>query len=296
MPLALSNGKVQPRAARIALASDRDGEDYAAGLALAKALAAADPDPEWAANEAEFRYRTGDQKGATAALEALGSSGDLEKMLAAADAYARLKKFGDAARIAREVCAKNPDNTEAQFRLGSSLERDGDSAGAEAVFLKLLANRPNDAATENYLGYMWADKGVQLERAREMLEKAVSREPRNAAYLDSLGWVYFRLGRIDSAEKNLREAHRREPDRPDDRGASGRPRDEARQHGRRDPELGEGPGAPDRGARSRQAEAAAGPGSRVAALTRARVAALTRAHVRRALARAAHVVAVTTAR
>ena len=127
-------------------------------------------------------------------------------MLAAADAYARLKKFGDAARIAREVVAKNPDNTEAQFRLGSSLERDGDSAGAEAVFLKLLASRPNDAATQNYLGYMWADKGVQLEKAREMLEKAVGREPRNAAYLDSLGWVYFRLGRIESAEKNLREA------------------------------------------------------------------------------------------
>ena len=114
----------------------------------------------------------------------------------------------------REVVAKNPDNTEAQFRLGSSMERDGDSAGAEAVFLKLLATRPNDAATQNYLGYMWADKGVQLEKAREMLEKAVVREPRNAAYLDSLGWVYFRLGRIDSAEKNLREAHRREPTDP----------------------------------------------------------------------------------
>ena len=61
---------------------------------------------------------------------------------------------------------------------------------------------------------MWADKGVQLEKAREMLEKAVGREPRNAAYLDSLGWVYFRLGRIESAEKNLREAHRREPTDP----------------------------------------------------------------------------------
>jgi tetratricopeptide (TPR) repeat protein len=213
-PLAIANGKVQPRAARIALASDRDGEDFAAGLALAKQLAAADPDPEWAAAEAEFRYRTGDQKAAEATLDKQASSGDLESMMAAADVYARLKKFNESARIAREVGAKNPDNTDAQFRLGSSLERGGDAAGAEAVFLKLLAKRPNDAATQNYLGYMWADKGVQLERAREMLEKAVGREPRNAAYLDSLGWVYFRLGRIDSAEKNLREAHRREPSDP----------------------------------------------------------------------------------
>jgi len=213
-PLAISNGKVQPRAARIALAADRDSEDFASGLALAKKLAAADPDPEWAAAEAEFRYRSGDQKAGEAALGKLAGSGDVEPMMAASDVYARLKKFNESARIAKEVTAKNPDNTDAQFRLGSSLERGGDEAGAEAVFLKLLAARPNDAATQNYLGYMWADKGVQLERAREMLEKAVGREPRNAAYLDSLGWAYFRLGRIDSAEKNLREAHRREPTDP----------------------------------------------------------------------------------
>jgi tetratricopeptide (TPR) repeat protein len=55
---------------------------------------------------------------------------------------------------------------------------------------------------------------VNLEKARELLEKAVAREPRNAAYRDSLGWVYFRLGRLDVAEKNLVEAHRREPDDP----------------------------------------------------------------------------------
>jgi predicted Zn-dependent protease len=213
-PLALAHGKVTPRAARIALAADRDAESYAAGLELAKSLAAADPDPEWAATEAEFRFRTGDTKAAEEVLQKLAASGELEKQMAAADVYARLKKFDESARIARDASAKNPDNTEAQFRLGSSLERGGDSKAAETVFLKLLEQRPHDAATQNYLGYMWADKGVQLDRAREMLEKAVGREPRNAAYLDSLGWVYFRLGRIDSAEKNLREAHRREPTDP----------------------------------------------------------------------------------
>ena len=74
--------------------------------------------------------------------------------------------------------------------------------------------RPNDAASQNYLGYMWADQGVQLDRARDLLEKAVGREPRNAAYLDSLGWAYFRLGRIEDAQRTLREAYRREPSDP----------------------------------------------------------------------------------
>ena len=82
------------------------------------------------------------------------------------------------------------------------------------MFLQILEMRPNDAPTLNYLGYMWADKGVQLDRARDFLERAVRREPRNAAYLDSLGWAYFRLGKMDSAERNLREAYRREPTDP----------------------------------------------------------------------------------
>ncbi|HMF09115.1 MAG TPA: tetratricopeptide repeat protein, partial [Thermoanaerobaculia bacterium] len=78
----------------------------------------------------------------------------------------------------------------------------------------LLSLRPADAPTLNYLGYMWADRDVHLGEAKTMLEKAVEREPRNGAYRDSLGWVYFRLGQLDIAERNLREAHRTDPDDP----------------------------------------------------------------------------------
>lgn len=212
---ALTGQQVNPRAARILLAVDRDSEDFADGRERAKAFAAAEPgEPEWTASAAEFQYQAGDRKDAEAKLEALGASGDIDQMNAAADAYARLKKYEAAARIAREAAGRFPENTEALFRLASSLERAGSNAEAEKVFLQILAMRPNDAATANYLGYMWADQGVQLDRARDLLEKAVAREPRNAAYLDSLGWAYFRLGRLDSAARNLREAYRREPTDP----------------------------------------------------------------------------------
>lgn len=214
-PLAVQGSRVNPRAARILLAADRDGEDFAGGLAHAKTLAAADPrEPEWAAAVAEFTERLGDRKAAEAKLSGLAASPDIDSVLAAADAYSRLKQFDAAARVARRAVEKFPENAEAQFRLASSLERAGQSVEAEKVFLALLAERPNDSATQNYLGYMWADKGMHLERARDLLEKAVAREPRNAAYLDSLGWAYFRLGRLDVAEKNLREAQRREPGDP----------------------------------------------------------------------------------
>src|SRR5260370_29040121 len=55
---------------------------------------------------------------------------------------------------------------------------------------------------------MWADSGVNLERAAEMLHKAVTQEPRNGAYIDSLGWVCFRQGKLELAEKYLTDATR----------------------------------------------------------------------------------------
>ena len=130
------------------------------------------------------------------------------------DAWGRLKEYAASARVAREVVQKNPENTEALFRLASSLERAGDVAESEKYFTKLLEARPADAQALNYLGYMWADKNIHLEKAREMLERAVARDPRNGAYQDSLGWVYFRLGRLDLAEKHLRVAGQHDPDDP----------------------------------------------------------------------------------
>jgi tetratricopeptide (TPR) repeat protein len=53
---------------------------------------------------------------------------------------------------------------------------------------------------------MNADRGVRLEEALGLIEKAVALEPENGAYLDSLGWAQFRLNRLDQAEENLRRA------------------------------------------------------------------------------------------
>lgn len=212
-PLALSGSAVNDRAMRILLGVARDSEDFAFGLDRAAAAAAAEPrNPEWRAAAAEFRWRTGDHAKAGQELEKLGASEDANEALAASDAWSRLKEYASAVRVALEVVRKYPENTEALFRLGASQERAGDVAGSEKTFTKLLEARPADAQTLNYLGYMWADKNVHLEKAREMLERAVARDPRNGAYQDSLGWVYFRMGRIELAEKHLKVAAEREPD------------------------------------------------------------------------------------
>ena len=58
----------------------------------------------------------------------------------------------------------------------------------------------------NYLGYMWADKGVHLQESLELIQEALKLDPDNGAYLDSLGWVLYRLGRYDEALPYLRHA------------------------------------------------------------------------------------------
>ena len=68
--------------------------------------------------------------------------------------------------------------------------------------------------TLNYLGYMLADKGMRLPEALKLIRKAVELEPMNGAYLDSLGWAYFKMGEYELAEENLRQAVERDQTDP----------------------------------------------------------------------------------
>ena len=65
---------------------------------------------------------------------------------------------------------------------------------------------PDFPATSNYLGYMWVDRNVRLDEALRLITRAVDLEPTNSAYLDSLGWVHYRLGNLEIAEQWLRRA------------------------------------------------------------------------------------------
>ena len=214
-PIAISGKDLEPRALRILLGAYRETEAWKDGLSKSEAALSLEPrSSEWTSDVGEFAIRTGDKKRGEEILGKLAASEDPERVLAAADAWTRLKDFPAAARVARDGIKRFPEGAELLFRLASSLERAGDFSGAEDGFRKLLQMRPNDGPAQNYLGYMWADKGVRLDEAYALLQKAVAREPRNGAYLDSLGWACFRLGKIEAAERNLAEAHRRDPDDP----------------------------------------------------------------------------------
>ncbi len=109
-----------------------------------------------------------------------------------------------------EVIAKAADpkllNGEFYFDAGAAYERKGDYVQAEKYFDKSLELAPNSPEALNYLGYMLADRGVKLEKARELIERAVKMKPDSAAYMDSLGWVLYRLKKPQEALGRIQEA------------------------------------------------------------------------------------------
>jgi tetratricopeptide (TPR) repeat protein len=154
---------------------------------------------------------TGDADKALADVRSLlkGTADDRPVYVALAQMNTRLKRWADAEAAlnkAEQLSTKPEDKQYVAFLRGSTYERQKKYDEAEAEFRKVLAAEPQSAVTLNYLGYMNADRGVRLEESLNYIRQAVSLEPGNGAYLDSLGWAYFRLGKYDLAEENLNKA------------------------------------------------------------------------------------------
>jgi tetratricopeptide (TPR) repeat protein len=126
----------------------------------------------------------------------------------------RWKDADDAFNTAATMTTKKEDRIYLLFLRGEWEERQHHDGPAERYFREALALDPTNAMTLNYLGYMMADKNTHLPEALTMIRKAVQLEPMNGAYLDSLGWVYFRLGEYELAEQNLRQAVNRDQTDP----------------------------------------------------------------------------------
>jgi tetratricopeptide (TPR) repeat protein len=131
------------------------------------------------------------------------SSSPEELYLAASQLYVDHENHEEAERMTREGMFRFPDSEKMRFQLGAVYEGQGKLEETEAVFQGILKSHPQHAGVLNYLGYMLADRGLRLLESLDYISKAVEIEPHNGAYLDSLGWVYFKLNQLDLAETNL---------------------------------------------------------------------------------------------
>jgi tetratricopeptide (TPR) repeat protein len=123
--------------------------------------------------------------------------------------YDRGRKFdeeGKALDAAEKLSVTKEEKQDIWFQRGAMYERMKKADLAEAEFRKILDVNPDNAPALNYLGYMLADRNVKLPEALTLITKALDLEPNSGAYLDSLGWVYFKMNRLPEAEENLRQA------------------------------------------------------------------------------------------
>jgi len=131
----------------------------------------------------------------------------LAATLAQAGQYAQsLTAFED---TLREAPNSKPALPNASFYLayGMAAEQSGDLERAAALLKKSIELAPNDAAQAcNYLGYMWVDRGLHLPEAGALIQRAVREEPKNGAYLDSLGWFFYKSADYPQAIAHLLKA------------------------------------------------------------------------------------------
>ena len=127
----------------------------------------------------------------------LSGKDDRDIYVSLANTYEKGKKWDDMGK-ALDAAEKLSDSTEDKsgiwFMRGAMLERMKKLDKAEVEFRKVLKADPDNAGAMNYIGYMLADANLRLEESLDLITKALEIEPGNGAYLDSLGWVQYRLG------------------------------------------------------------------------------------------------------
>jgi tetratricopeptide (TPR) repeat protein len=197
----------------------RAGKNYDKAIALANDCIQKYPKERgFKLQLAEVVAEKGDYAGAIGQLQKLltSSKEDQEVYLTMAQIQEREKKYAEAEKniLASEALAPEDKKEGILFFLGAVYERQKKYEIAEATFHRTLKINPQNAAALNYLGYMLADRGFRLEEALKYIQQALDLEPGNGAYLDSLGWVYFRMKKYDLAETNLLMAIEKLPKDP----------------------------------------------------------------------------------
>ncbi|MCA9080692.1 MAG: tetratricopeptide repeat protein [Planctomycetaceae bacterium] len=123
---------------------------------------------------------------------------------------AHARRWEEALTLFQKVIKQFPGEKEliqdCQFRISNIYVEMGDKEKGEQVLLDVLKDDPEHPQANNDLGYLWADQNKNLDRAKEMIEKALAAEPENPAYLDSMGWVLYRLGEYAKAIEYLKQA------------------------------------------------------------------------------------------
>lgn len=122
------------------------------------------------------------------------------------------KQFDTSYKILADALEAMPDQPQLMFEMAMAADKLGKTEIFEKTLRKLLQLEPNAAQAYNALGYSFLERNVQLEEGMKLVEKAYQIEPGDAAITDSVGWGYYRLGKLDKSAEFLRRAFAANPD------------------------------------------------------------------------------------
>lgn len=137
---------------------------------------------------------------------------DMDWFLLKSECYDLKKETKKAIAVLEDGLKENPTNAQMLYYSAALYEKDGNREKAITYIKDALKIEPENAGMQNFLGYLYADMGINLNDALILIKKALEKEPKNAAYLDSLGWVYFKMKDYKKAGKYLEEALKIMPD------------------------------------------------------------------------------------
>ncbi|MEM7545431.1 MAG: tetratricopeptide repeat protein [Pseudomonadota bacterium] len=161
---------------------------------------------------ADSLRKMGEEEQATEALKSLTrrEPDAIDAHIALGDLLRRAEKFEDGAKAYSAAIRLMEDagrpNWVLYYERGICYERSGEWDKAEADFFKALELQPDQPLVLNYLGYSWLEKGLNLDRALGMIEKAVQQRPDDGYIVDSLGWAHYLLENYPSAVRELEKA------------------------------------------------------------------------------------------
>lgn len=142
---------------------------------------------------------------------AIPASDAFSNYLFISNLYSQANRGKEAAAAANQAygLARGSERKQiARLTLATAQQMSGDFKAAEATLRELLKETPGNPIALNNLGYFLLDRDDKVEEAFGLIQQAVKIDPTNPSYLDSLGWAYFRLGKLTEAENKLKEALR----------------------------------------------------------------------------------------
>ena len=128
--------------------------------------------------------------------------------------YEELERYDEALKIFHEGLRRDDKSARLHFRIGVVYDKMGSRQDSISAIKAVLKLTPNDAEALNYLGYTYADMGINLDEAETLIQTALRLKPDDGYITDSLGWVYFKRGQYTRALKWLNKAVQLVPDDP----------------------------------------------------------------------------------